>query len=305
MNTDLSDLIFNVLHLTPNECAEKVIVVTGAGRGIGLQTARAFALLGGSVVIAEISEEGRQAEEAIRRAGGKALYIQTDVADSGSVRRLAGATRQAFGPADIVINNAIRIAFAPVVEMEENVWDQIIAVNLRGTFLVCKAFLPEMLARKSGLIVNMTSIPMPGLSAYAASKQGILGFSQALAAEAGPTGVRVVPFIPGMVDTPGIHSVSDQLPAALGITKEQFQKFSMHSAYEGWMPPEHAGAATAYLALRMAEEFHGQQVTGYEVLERAKMFQQTGPETPLDNQGDQPAQPAAAPVSSSREEILR
>ncbi len=94
MNTNLPDILSNSLHLKPDECAGKVVVVTGAGRGIGLQAARAFALLGGSVVIAELSEEGRQAEAAICREGGKALYVQTDVADQAAVARLLEITHE-------------------------------------------------------------------------------------------------------------------------------------------------------------------------------------------------------------------
>ncbi len=300
MNSNLPDLLKSLL-LQPDECAGTVIVVTGAGRGIGQQIARAFAHLKGKVSIAELSEEGRQVETDICQAGGEALYVQTDVSDSTSVQRMLETTRRAFGPVDILVNNAIQISFAPVVEMEETVWERIIAVNLGGTFLTCKYSLPDMIARKRGVIINMVSIPMPGLSAYVASKQGILGFSQSLAVEVGQAGVQVIPFLPGMVDTPGIHSVAGQLPAALGITREQFEKFSMHTAYEGWMPPEHAGVATAFLALRLAGEYHGQMVTGYEILERAGLIK--AGENEVDIKTAQ-MPPGAKSLLSNRENLL-
>jgi NAD(P)-dependent dehydrogenase (short-subunit alcohol dehydrogenase family) len=190
---------------------------------------------------------------------------------------LVETTLRFFGPADVVINNAIRIASVPVLEMDEAVWDQILAVNLRGTFLTCKAFLPDMIARGSGVLINMVSVDaMPGLSAYIASKQGIVGLSQSLALEVEPSGIQVIPFAPGMVDTPGIRSVAADLAPRLGMTQEQFLKLSLHAAYDGLMPPEHAGVATVYLALHLAKEFHGQVVNGYEVLERAG-FLNTGP----------------------------
>jgi hypothetical protein len=114
---------------------------------------------------------------------------------------------------------------------------------------------------------------MPGLSAYIASKQGITGFSQSLALEVGASGVRVIPFGPGMVDTPGIRSVAAGLAPRLGMQADQFLHFSLHPAYEGLMPAEHAGAAAVYLTLRLADEFHGQAVNGYEVLERAGLLE--------------------------------
>jgi NAD(P)-dependent dehydrogenase (short-subunit alcohol dehydrogenase family) len=301
MNTNLPDLLKSLL-LRPDECAGKVIVVTGAGRGIGQQVARAFAHLKGKVILAELSEEGRQVEAEICQTGGEALYVQTDVSDSTSVQHMLETTRRVFGPVDILVNNAIQVSFAPVVEMEETVWERIIAVNLRGTFLTCKYSLPDMLARKGGVIINMVSIPMPGLSAYVASKQGILGFSQSLAVEVGQAGVQVVPYLPGMVDTPGIHSVAGQLRAALGFTQEQFEKFSLHSAYEGWMPPEHAGVATAFLALRLAGEYHGQMVTGYEILERAGLIK--AGENEADGKTAQ-MPPGATSRPLNRENLLR
>jgi NAD(P)-dependent dehydrogenase (short-subunit alcohol dehydrogenase family) len=261
------------LGLTENEFRDAVIVVTGAGRGIGLQVARAFALLGGKVVIAELSQDGKQAEEQIRAEGGKAIYIQTDVSDSASVTHLVQAAREQFGTVTILVNNAIRCPVASVTDMDESLWDQVIAVNLRGTFLTCKAFLPEMLARKHGTIINMVSTDaMPGLSAYIASKQGIVGFSQSLDLEVKPAGINVIPFGPGMVDTPSIRAVAPNLAPLLGMSEQQFLTIPLHAAYDGLMPPEHAGAATVYLAARLATEFHGQTINGYEVLERAGLL---------------------------------
>ncbi len=147
METNLRSLLENI-GFSNNEFQNKVIVITGAAHGIGLQIARAFAMLGGKVVIAELSEEGKSAAEWICAEAGEASFIQTDVSDAVSVAHLAQETHGQFGPVDIIINNAIRCPVARVAEMDEKLWDQVIAVNLRGTFLVSKAFLPDMLARK-------------------------------------------------------------------------------------------------------------------------------------------------------------
>jgi hypothetical protein len=124
------------------------------------------------------------------------------------------------------------------------------------------------------VIINLISTEaMPGLSAYIASKQGIAGFSQSLALEVSGQGVFVVPFGPGMVDTPGIRSVADGLAPRLGMSPEQFLSIPLHPAFDGLMPAEYAGAATAYLVAALAEEFHGEIVDGYTVLERAGLIQ--------------------------------
>jgi NAD(P)-dependent dehydrogenase (short-subunit alcohol dehydrogenase family) len=209
-------------------------------------------------------------EKLIRAQGGQALYVKTDVSDPDSVAKMAQAARKKFGPPGILVNNAILCPVVSAEEMEISLWDRVIAVNLRGAFLACKAFLPDMIKRRSGTIVNMVSAEsMPGLSAYIASKQALLGFSQTIALEVGPQGVNVIPFGPGMVDTPAIRDVAGDLAPRLGMTEKQFLGLSLHSAYEGLMPPEHAGAATAYLVAKMADEYNGLSVNGYEVLERA------------------------------------
>ncbi len=274
MTIDLHNLLTSTMKLVPHTFADQVIVVTGAGQGIGFQTARAFALLGGKVVLAELSAQGQQAEAAIRAEGGVARFVSTDVSDQDSVAQLIETVGQVYGPVDVLVNNAIFISQSTVEDMPIPDWDRTIAVNLRGTFLTCRAVLPAMRHRNRGLILNMVSTDaMPGLSAYLASKGGITSFSQSLALELEGTGVRVIPFGPGMVDTPGIRSVAGGLAPQLGLAETQFLNLSLHAGYDGLMPPEHAGAAAVYLSARLADEFNGQVVNGYEILERAGVLQ--------------------------------
>ncbi len=261
--------------LTPDTLAGQVAVVTGAGRGIGQEAARALAWLGAGVVIAELDEDGGRATEArIRDAGGIALFAKTDVSNAAAVDSLAERVRSAFGPVDLLINNAIFCPVVPAAEMAVETWDRVIAVNLRGAFLTCRAFLPGMLERSAGTIVNMVSTDaMPGLAAYIASKQGLVGFSQSLAAEVGDRGIKVIAFGPGMVDTPGIRDVAPDLAPQLGLTEDEFLQVPLHTAYTGLMPATHAGVATAYLVGALAEAYHGELVTGYTILERVGIIE--------------------------------
>ena len=157
MTIDLKELLFQDMQMDAHAMTDRVIVVTGAGQGIGLQTARAFAFLGAKVILAELSEQGKTAEELIQAEGGTARFIKTDVSDTDSVANLHREVHQSFGSADILINNAIFIKEGRVLEMTPETWDRTIAVNLRGTFLTCRAFLAEMLEMDRGLIINMVS----------------------------------------------------------------------------------------------------------------------------------------------------
>jgi len=246
-------------------------VVTGGGQGIGREICLALAGLGAAVVIAELSaEDGLATETLVARTGGRALFIQTDMSSEESVTVLGAKAREAFGAPDILVNNAILCPVKPVTEMETELWDRVLAVNLRGAFLTVKAFLPDMLAAGRGIIVNLVSTDaMPGLSAYIASKEGLVGFTRSLALEVGDRGVRVVALGPGMVDTPGLRRAGVVLAPVLGLTAEEFFKVSIHPAYEGLMPAADAGLATAYLVAELADEYHGEVVDGYTVLERA------------------------------------
>jgi len=265
--------IYSQVGLSPKEFEGKIVVVTGAGRGIGRALAEAFAELGAGVVIAELTDDGAKVNKNLRAANYKSLYVRTDVSNEGSVKNLWQATRDYFGRVDILVNNAILCPVQSVLEMDIDLWDRVVSVNLRGTFLTCKSFLPDMLSRGSGVIINMISTDaMPSLSAYIASKQGVTGFSRSLDAEVSREGVKVIALAPGMVDTPGIRNVARELAPRLGITQDEFLNVSLHSAYTGLMPVEHAAAATMVLSSRLSDEYHGQVVTGYEILERAGLI---------------------------------
>lgn len=269
--------VLDKLNLEFDVFKDQVVLITGGGRGIGRESALAFAHLGARVVIAEISREGKEVEQIILKGGGEALYIQTDVSAETSVNHLKEVVYETFGPVHILVNNAILCPAVSVLEMEVDQWDKVMAVNLRGAFLTCRAFLPEMLKMGRGVVLNMVSTEaMPFLSAYIASKQGLSAFSRSLAAEVGESGVKVIAYAPGFVATPGLKSAAAQLGPHMGLTPEQFLDLPLHPAYQGSMPVEDAAGATVYLAARLASEFHGEVTNGYAVLERAGYLEPQG-----------------------------
>ncbi len=258
------------LGLAPDILAGQVAVVTGGGRGIGREVVRALAWLGARVIVAEISTDGSETETMVTGMGGEARFIQVDVSSEAEVLRLAQETQNVYGPAQILVNNAILCPAVPVLEMDVQTWDMVMGVNLRGAFLTSRAFLPGMIELGRGTIVNMISTEaMPLLSAYMASKQGLLAFSQSLAAEVANTGVRVIAFAPGFVATPSLKAVAERLAPKMGIRPEEFLSMPLHPGYSGSMPAEDAGAATAYLIAGLADTYNGEATNGFTVLEQA------------------------------------
>ncbi len=185
--------------------AGKVAIVTGAGRGIGEATARAFAREGATVVVAEIdSGTGRSVAEALA-PNGRALYLPCDVTDQASVERVATETRSAFGRVDILVNNAgINVFHAPLDTSEEE-WRRCFAVDLDGVWRMSKAVLPLMLDQGGGAIVNIASSHsfsiIPGCFPYPVAKHGLLGLTRALGIDYAARGVRVNAIAPGYVET--------------------------------------------------------------------------------------------------------
>lgn len=195
--------------------SDRVAIITGGGRGLGLAYAQALAAEGARVVVAELDEAaGRGAAEAIARSGGEALFVRTDVANEADTRDVAAATIRAFGRIDILVNNAAvfaNLATKPVEDISVAEWDRVMAVNLRGMFLMAKAVLPQMKAQAGGSIVNISSNTVlsgaPLLSHYVASKAGVIGFTRSLAREVGGFGIRVNALTPGLTDTDAAKGV--------------------------------------------------------------------------------------------------
>ena len=186
--------------------ATKTAIVTGAGRGIGRATALALARHGAQVgICARTEAQLRVTADAIVRAGAAVVAVVADVAKAEDVERFAKEVDRLFGAPDFLVNNAGVVARAALHETEEATWDAVVGSNLKGAYLCTRAFLPGMIERGSGRIVNVSSIAgrrgSPMLAAYSAAKWGLVGLTKSLAREVFDRGVQVNAIAPGSVDT--------------------------------------------------------------------------------------------------------
>lgn len=192
-----------------NRLAGKVAIVTGAGRGIGAAIAHAFAAEGAAVVLAELDGETavKTAREIALQHGeaAKALAIQADVTQSASMRAAVEEAERAFGPIDVLVNNAGINVFADPLTMSDDDWRRCFAVDLDGVWNGCRAVLPGMVERGSGSIVNIASTHafqiIPGCFPYPVAKHGVIGLTRALGIEYAPNNVRVNAIAPGYIET--------------------------------------------------------------------------------------------------------
>jgi NAD(P)-dependent dehydrogenase (short-subunit alcohol dehydrogenase family) len=188
----------------------KVAIVTGSGAGIGEAIAVRFAQEGARVVICELSRtRGESAVDAIRKLGGEAMFIETDVSSESQVKEMVQMTLSSFGRVDILVNNAaVLMSYGQVRahEMSNEEWDRTIDVNLRGHWLCSKYVIPSMLSQKSGTVLFIASRTglrgFAGFAAYSASKGGALALMRSMAAEYAPDGIRINAIVPGTMDTP-------------------------------------------------------------------------------------------------------
>ena len=182
---------------------DKVAIITGGAQGLGKAYAKRLSEEGAKVVIADILD-GKALQQKIEEKGGEALALYTDVSDEQSVEEMVTKTTERFGRIDILINNAAvfaNIKLKPFFELSAQEWDQLMQVNLKGTFLCCKAVYPQMKKQGSGKIINVSSGTffkgMPYFIHYVTSKGGIIAFSRALAREVGDNGISVNVIAPG------------------------------------------------------------------------------------------------------------
>ena len=212
--------------------AGQVAVVTGAGRGIGRAVAATFAREGAFVVLAARSaREIASVQRDIEAAGGRALAVATDVRQEPAVAALVSRALAEGGRIDCLVTAAGMAAFGPVADAKTADWDQLMAVNLRGVFLCCRAVLPAMTAQRRGTIINIgsvvTSRTLPGSGAYTAAKYGLLGFSRVLAEEMRAHGVRVGVLSAGATDTPLWDVVPQPPDRALMLKPDQIAEIAL------------------------------------------------------------------------------
>lgn len=195
----------------------KVVIITGAGRGMGRVCGLSFAAEGAAVAFVDVRKEGvEEAADQVKTKGGRALAIVCDVSKSLEVQRAVGSVVAQFGTVDVLVNNAgVLRTTTPLEEIAEDEWDLIMNVNLRGVFLFSRAVLPIMREKRYGKIVNISSSAGRSTSElggahYTVSKAGVLGLTRHTAREYGPYGINVNSVCPGLVETPMIREQASQ-----------------------------------------------------------------------------------------------
>ena len=261
-------MIINKGNLTQNSLKGEVAVISGAGRGIGYEAARALVWLGAKVVIAEVNEKsGRAAEENINKefGSGRALFVKTDIGNEKDIDKLAEAALKKFGKVDIVLNNATVFPMGAVKDIPVESWDFSYRVNLRGPVVLAREFLPAMIERKHGVFVCVSSSgAAPFMGAYEVFKTAQVELSNTISAEVEGTGVYAFTIGPGISKTPGFVEGGGKVASLMGMSLEDLFELNKNAQ----ISPEAAGAGFA-IAVALAKKYHGQETSSIQVLREA------------------------------------
>lgn len=257
-------------RLTRESLAKNVVVVTGAGGGIGLEAARSLLWLGARVVIAELDEH--KGTDAVRRLSAEfgadaVAFVRTDVGEQADVLRLALETQRRFGHVDVVLNNATLVPHGtPVHEAPIEDWDASYRVNVRGPVLLARAFVPGMVARGHGIFVCVSSQGAAYLGAYEALKAAQVQVAASLDAELEGTGVNAFAIGPGLVPTATATAAVERLAPLMGLSREAFYRMN-----QGAMLSVEAAGAGFAAAIAMADRFKGQETSSLQALIAAQI----------------------------------
>jgi NAD(P)-dependent dehydrogenase (short-subunit alcohol dehydrogenase family) len=223
---------------------DKVALITGGASGIGRATAEVFAREGAIVVVADAAVDGNETANSIQKAGGRATFSRVDVSDSKQVAHIVDSAIGQFGRIDVLFNGAAILAYGTIVETEEEMWNRMMAINLTGTFLCCRAVVPHMIRQGAGSIINVASTTgahdaSARAVAYVTSKGGVTLLTRALAIDHAHQGIRVNALCPGPTDTPMLRNA---------MTPEQLEAFAKTYPMGRLARPEELASAALFLA---------------------------------------------------------
>ncbi|ALS26704.1 SDR family NAD(P)-dependent oxidoreductase [Paenibacillus cisolokensis] len=229
---------------------DKVVLITGAGSGIGKASALLFAGEGATVIVNDLEPaKGEETVREIEAAGGSALFIQADVTDPASVKAMVDTAIGRLGRIDVLFNNAGISGVGAIHEVEPDVWDKVMNVNIRGVYLPCKYVIPHMMERRSGNIINMSSciaeIGLARRASYSATKGAVLALTKSMQVDYAEYGIRVNALLPGTILTP---FVEHYLRTSYADPEEGFASIKRRQLTGELGRPEDVAKAALFLA---------------------------------------------------------
>ena len=245
---------------------DKVVLITGAGQGIGEGIALRLAEDGGDIIVSDVNEENaKKVSENIIKNGGKSIALKIDVSNSASVNNGVKKVIEEFKRIDILVANAGIVQIKGVEDITEEDWDKLMAVNLKGVFLTDKAVIPFMKSQKSGKIINCSSIAgrvgAAYFAHYCAAKFGVIGFSQSIAKELAKYNITVNVYCPGIVDTPMWDRINPALCEIENIKLSEIKQINIDRTLLGRLStPADVACLVSFLASKDADFMTGQSV---------------------------------------------